>query len=397
MTAHSPTLLLCSTLIMALSAGLMSLFAATQRIYRGYGCWTAAQWLAALGLGLHAWRDSTPDVLPLANLLLLQWPVMLLAGFRRFYPRDARGLGPGADWLLMGTLYLLWLANWGIGADVRWQMASFSLGMLLLHLYAALSLMHLSGFPGNVALKTLQLGLLTCSVGHGWQVVAGARSSPDIGWLLASTAVIGILCSLAMLYVGLVLTCDRTHQELALSQHRLRALANIDPLTEVPNRRHFHELAHLALAAETPYPAALLMIDIDHFKRINDLLGHKAGDQALCDVANSMRHSLRLGDVAGRLGGDEFVALLPATAVHDAIVVADRIVRPLSASTRPPLSLSFGVVQMHEGESLDDALHRADQALYEAKRQGRNCAVVATGNDDQPVFTESMPLGLMTL
>jgi diguanylate cyclase len=103
-------------------------------------------------------------------------------------------------------------------------------------------------------------------------------------------------------------------------------------------------------------------------------------------------------DVAGRHGGDEFVLLLRQTSVRDAMAVAARIVARIQAQAEemrlPALTLSFGVVQMRSGEAIDDAVRRADQALYEAKRQGRSRAVAAVGDEERPVFTESQRLGL---
>jgi diguanylate cyclase (GGDEF)-like protein len=172
----------------------------------------------------------------------------------------------------------------------------------------------------------------------------------------------------------------------------------MDTLTRVPNRRHFHELAARALQSIEPAQAAVMMFDIDHFKQINDLLGHAVGDEALRQVGRCTRDTLREVDVAGRLGGDEFAVLLPATSVGDAMAVAARIVGKLEhrqvAPRVAPLSLSFGVVQMFPDETIAEALHRADQALYEAKRQGRSCAVAASGDEVQPVFGESRRLGL---
>ena len=210
-----------------------------------------------------------------------------------------------------------------------------------------------------------------------------------------------VLAAMVMVYLGLLLTYERTENNLRATQKKLRFLADIDVLTRVPNRRHFHELATRTLAAGEPGRAVLMMFDIDHFKQINDLLGHASGDEALRQVARCMRDTLRGQDVAGRLGGDEFAVLLPETSISDAMGVAARIVARLDDRQVAPrvkrISLSFGVVQLKSEEIVNDALRRADQALYEAKRQGRSRAVVATGVEEEPVFGESRSLGLTGL
>jgi diguanylate cyclase (GGDEF)-like protein len=199
--------------------------------------------------------------------------------------------------------------------------------------------------------------------------------------------------------VALLLIGDRNVDKLRAANRKLRFLADIDMLTRVSNRRHFQRLASRVLQAAPDGTAALMMFDIDHFKRINDLLGHASGDEALRQVARCMRDTLRGHDVAGRLGGDEFAVVLPQTSVDAAMSVAARIVAQLDdrqvAPRLAPVSLSFGVVQVRRGETLAEALRRADQALYEAKRQGRSRAVVATGREERPVFGESRPLGLI--
>jgi len=401
MTFHPPTLLLCSVLAMAMSAGLMTLFAFSQRIYRGYFHWTAAQALAALGLGLHLLRDAHPAVLPVANLLVLQWPVLLLAGLRRFYQRKEMTLPAAFDWALLVGGYLLWLSTWISQADLMWRIAAFSFAAGALALYTAALLVRLDGYATSAGLKTLSVALLVSCGMHVWRMVHSVivRHDPDSAQvLLLAGAVIPVMLSLVMVYLALLLTYERTQHDLGESQRQLRELANIDMLTQVPNRRHFHELAGRLLASPgAAHGASLLMFDIDHFKGINDRFGHKAGDEALCDVARSLRDTLRVGDVAGRIGGDEFVVVLPQTTVEEAVAVASRIVDPLAHRPHLPLGLSFGVVRVLDGESVDAALHRADQALYQAKRQGRSCAVIATGDDQNPVFAESMPLGLMPM
>jgi diguanylate cyclase (GGDEF)-like protein len=194
------------------------------------------------------------------------------------------------------------------------------------------------------------------------------------------------------------LSTQRTERQLRESRRRLRWLANIDALTQVPNRRHFVELAARALSRPGAGACALVVFDVDHFKAVNDVHGHAAGDRALRLVARCVQDALRADDVPGRLGGDEFVMLLHDARTSAALAVADRIVQRLqrqaAGSGLPAITLSFGMVEMGPGEPLDDALRRADRALYEAKRQGRGRAVAAAGSEDQPVFTESQRMGL---
>jgi diguanylate cyclase len=144
----------------------------------------------------------------------------------------------------------------------------------------------------------------------------------------------------------------------------------------------------------------LLMFDIDHFRRINEMFGSAAGDEALRQVSHCMRETLRENDVAGRLAGDQFSILLPDTTPKGAMAVAARIVGNLAAhQVAPrvaPLSLSFGVVALTAGEGIGETLRRAEQALHEAKRQGRSRVVIATGPIDRPVFTNSRTLGLLS-
>jgi diguanylate cyclase len=180
------------------------------------------------------------------------------------------------------------------------------------------------------------------------------------------------LASLVAAFVLLALSGQRTERELRESRRKLRVLANIDMLTQVPNRRRFEELARRALQCDAPGSATMLLVDIDHFKQINDQLGHAAGDRALKLVSRCTLDLLRSQDVAGRHGGDEFVLLLRRSSTQDAMRVAERLVAHLQtqahAHALPRLTLSFGIVQMRCGESIDDTLQRADLALYEAKR-----------------------------
>ncbi|MBX3729883.1 MAG: diguanylate cyclase [Candidatus Sumerlaeia bacterium] len=164
-------------------------------------------------------------------------------------------------------------------------------------------------------------------------------------------------------------------------ESELQRLATTDPLTGVNNRRHFLGFAQKELARVRRHgsPTSLLMLDIDHFKRVNDTYGHSVGDLALKLVAQVLTEALREGDIFGRLGGEEFAVLLPATPLPGAVGVAERLRRMLATRTfmadgeALSITVSIGATAFHPGDTHVDAiLERADTALYRAKNNGRN-------------------------
>jgi diguanylate cyclase (GGDEF)-like protein len=401
MYPYFPTLLLISGAMLLMSAGVMTLFGSSRPVYRGYWSWVSAQWLVALGVFASAFTETYPPLLVLSSLLTLQWPIVVLLGLRRFYARHPLRIPPAVDGVMITAAYLIWFGTWVVFGDKLEQSATFGLGAAVLHFYTAFMMLGLREFKQNSALQLLALALLTGGAVQMLRAVDFAQHGL-LTWgtqhALAST-IAAVLVALAMLYLSLFLTHERTELRLRFSKRRLRYLADIDTLTKVPNRRRFHELSSKVLSNGS-MDSALLMFDIDHFKRINDTLGHAVGDEALRQVGNCTRDTLRELDVAGRLGGDEFAVLLPDTKVEEAMTVAARIVSRLEHRQVAPriarLSLSFGVVQMHDNEPITDALRRADQALYEAKRQGRSRAVIAMGGEERPIFSRSQPMGLAT-
>ena len=171
-------------------------------------------------------------------------------------------------------------------------------------------------------------------------------------------------------------------------EKRLQYQADTDDLTGVTNRRRFLELAHTETnrALRYRHPLALALIDIDRFKRINDLYGHAAGDRALLVVVQVCRRSIRDSDVFARYGGDEFAVLLPETGRDEAAEVMQRLC--LSAAAQPvdlgdgpmAITISAGIATLASKDSLDALLARADHALYQAKKTGRNrVAMTETG------------------
>lgn len=186
--------------------------------------------------------------------------------------------------------------------------------------------------------------------------------------------------------------------ENVLLHQEARRLSLTDPLTELWNFRYFQLQALREVEAATRYhrPLGLLIVDLDHFKRVNDRHGHPVGDQVLAEVARRIRTSTRLPDVVARYGGEEFVLLLPGTDAAGAVVTAERIRRRLSRlpvvaggqdALRISVTCSVGVAAYPaHGTTVEELLRRADAALYTAKSQGRDRVVDASdvGADVRP-------------
>lgn len=166
----------------------------------------------------------------------------------------------------------------------------------------------------------------------------------------------------------------------------LKELATKDPLTGLYNRRHFSEVMSREFAAAERYDSDLtcLMLDLDHFKEINDRFGHATGDETLMLLAKAITGSLRSADMAARFGGDEFIVLLPQTSADAASVLADRILRSFVEKMRKkyphlPTTVSVGAASLRttRARSSESLIHEADVAMYNAKQAGRNQVAVA--------------------
>jgi len=153
------------------------------------------------------------------------------------------------------------------------------------------------------------------------------------------------------------------------------ARARVDSLTGTLNRRGIEDrlVEELARSARAGTTVSILLIDLDHFKQINDTLGHPAGDDAIRHVSSSISSTLRTFDLLGRFGGDEFLLILPEVPATIAHSVAERLRNSLATLPSLP-TLSIGIAQSDPGESIPSLLARADQALYQAKAAGRNCS-----------------------
>jgi diguanylate cyclase (GGDEF)-like protein len=171
----------------------------------------------------------------------------------------------------------------------------------------------------------------------------------------------------------------------------LQVQSTVDAKTGLLNFTAWREVAHRALlrAARTKAPVAVLLIDLDHFKRINDTHGHLVGDQVLTAVANCVKQDLREYDMVGRFGGEEFVLMLDNADLYAAVAAATRVRERISevvVGDGIRVTASIGVAHSaHASATLDTLLERADVALYEAKSAGRNAVRALAAFGDSPV------------
>lgn len=180
---------------------------------------------------------------------------------------------------------------------------------------------------------------------------------------------------------------DSNAQLLGLKEE-LERLAGADPLTGIFNRRKFHEILHMAIsnAERHDHRFALLMIDIDHFKKINDTFGHQAGDEVLRIVCGLIETSVRNADQLFRVGGEEFCLLAMAAGKEDTHTLAEKLRQVVAAHTFAEINkvtISIGIAHFREGDTQESIYARADEAMYEAKRMGRDC-VVSSETATQP-------------
>ena len=173
----------------------------------------------------------------------------------------------------------------------------------------------------------------------------------------------------------------------------IKNIAIYDTLTGLYNRRYFEE--RLGVDAQKSFysgtPLSLVMVDIDHFKKINDTFGHTEGDQVLCKISSLLKTSVRKKDTVARYGGEEFILILPEAGLEESFVIAERIRRQVENTSfevgqaQVNLTLSMGISNFpsHRAKSKEDLVKMADQALYDAKRGGRNKVCIFSGKSAQ--------------
>ncbi len=267
--------------------------------------------------------------------------------------------------------------------------------------YSLITLLVGMGFA-NIAVAVAAVELQSQGMYWGF-AAAGANSfvlGPLLGLIYSFTLGISILigasawadtselvrfgASFTLLAIFIYIFSLRVQQK----QRELHRLSLTDPLTGLGNRRSL-EIAmrrELARAERFGYTASLIAIDLDHFKRINDTLGHAAGDRFLIDFAHMLQHRVRQTDEAFRIGGEEFLVLAPATTAMGAFELAEELrdqTQSVPLAEQPGQTFSAGVSELQADDTGASWLQRADQAMYRAKQSGRNRVMVGLTPEDQ--------------
>lgn len=254
----------------------------------------------------------------------------------------------------------------------------------------ALSLAGASSFAYLSLLAIAGTGLLPYAPG-----IPGHRSTPPPSEQLFAS---GTMVLMSVLLTTLIVL--RQINALNRMNRQLAELSQLDELTGLFNRRQlFAELRHQLDRVARGSHCCVLMIDLDGFKRVNDLLGHEAGDRLLTDIAGALTAETRAVDLVSRYGGDEFVVLLPDLAPERALPVAERVVRAVEkvgAARWPatPVTASVGIALSRLDDDLGSLLRRADAEAYAAKRAGGNRISICRDDDDAIPLRPSQQLGV---
>ena len=381
MLAHTdPVTLLLAIVLMLMAASLVwwSLAAGARVTPRASLCLAAANALLAASLAADAMRGQAApllafwgsDVLSLAAFAVLRAGVPAIAGEPLAW-RSALAI-----WLPT----VLVLGAMPYEGDLRWHVRLVHLGLALQALPAGADAWRHLRTQLRVRLSLLLAGPLFIVFLLLAARVVESLLAPEQSADLRQDSGFNIAWLWSTLLMCLVLNATIAGLILTRLVMNIQRLTQRDPLTDAFNRRALSEAIeaeHGRLQRGKPY--ALVMIDMDRFKQLNDTLGHAAGDAALQRLVQVLMPCVREVDRLGRLGGEEFCVLLPLTDLAGATLVAERMRMNLEASEfewqgqRWPLTASFGIAQAQADDaSADLVLNRADKAMYAAKAQGRN-------------------------
>lgn len=370
---------------------------AAQKV-RGVRALLLAALLGTVGNVLYAFGRELPPWLAYeaANCSYAAAGAALLAGYRDLAGLRVLAARAAGAVAVLGLLIALF--HYGVDSFLARSVvvSVFHAGICAAIVHTMLAARH--DWQGARYLPSFVLAMCTLvAAGHAGRIVWMLLAGPGVTsllqpGLLSIAFLTGQSMALPALAVGGLLLAHR--QIVRRAEHA----ANHDFLTGAVSRKAFCDLATrlTAQAGRRRQPLALLLVDMDHFKTINDVWGHQTGDDALVRLVDGARAVLPADACVARLGGDEFALLLPATDLADASTAATRLQEQVrhgpdvTMHTAPTLTLSIGITLFAPGENLASAMQRADEALYAAKAAGRDCHVARCA--PAPLATVPAPL-----
>ncbi|WP_169737805.1 GGDEF domain-containing protein [Curvibacter gracilis] len=361
----------------------------------GMRLWGVAPLLALLSAGVYGLQDHLPSVAVTVagNGLLMGATLLLLAGTSRFFERPWRWW----PWAAMVSVCLVWIFAFdAIWPDYRARMLVFGLSMALIcATHTRVLALHGRGLPSRVMLAAMgwqTLVLLARALSTYW-IDTPATQRFDGGSVVQGIYIGTYSCSILLVLLGAQLMVNERVRD------QFEQLATHDALTGMLNRRAIMALIELEHHRWKRHarPYAVMVVDVDHFKRVNDSYGHQAGDRALSQIAATLQASIRKADFIGRYGGEEFIVLLQASDPEATTLLARRLCQAVetrsSDAQTPRCTVSIGVAVVQQGdETIEPVIGRADQALYEAKAAGRNRVRLA--GTEPTVKHTGPPMGL---
>ena len=384
------TLALVGSLVFLSVTGVMALVYVSQRVYGGFREWLGWQIAVTLGVMVFALRGPEPPatLIFLTNVLLLTAPALLFDGLARFHGlhRSRAPVWTNYGLVAVALLFQVWFCFVEPDADSR--LVVYSATRALLQLRCAFEPLRLASArrsPAFWLLSAIMVLLSASELHHAWRALQpGPIEAPLDSDNVRLALILAIIADIVAAYGLMLLTNERVESELHAARHDIEMLARTDSLTGLWNRRHFEDTLEVEVARAQRYgtPLSLLALDADHFKRVNDELGHHAGDAVLREVAQQVGAGIRRSDVLCRWGGEEFMVLVPGTGLLQAAVMAEKIRQGIATHVFDqvgPVTVSIGVGEVQPGETAEAWLRRVDEALYKAKLQGRNRVVVADG------------------
>jgi diguanylate cyclase (GGDEF)-like protein len=383
MTLDVNTLFMVTIYVEAI-LGLLLLFAWVQNTaIQAVAWWGFAHLIRAASVVLFGMYGSAPDLISidLANALLFTSFAVTWTGSRVF---DDRPVEP--VYLVTGAVLWLLVCRLPVLADAVETRALIATGIITTYTW----LTAYEFWRGRSEPLVSRWPAIFMLFAHGALFLLRTPLAAMLPWS-PSNHLLGSVWLTVLSFEALLFTISIAFILLAMAKERTelrhRTAAMVDPLTGIANRRSFlQDAAQLAKRhTANPRPTAVLLIDLDHFKSINDRFGHALGDRALEIFAEAARQSVRSSDLVGRLGGEEFAAVLVNTSQDKAVAVAERIrasfaQAALEVDSRPVgATVSIGLVHCQDAVlDVPELLAQADQALYFAKEHGRNRVEVAS-------------------